>query len=511
MNVFKRILVGIVRHPGRFISILICVLLLGTMMSGAIMINLAIRNTDDSLRSRLPAVAMILLDADYIEANASIIGEFELEPLTIEAIIQVGNLPYVRSFDFSSRVSNFFSYDLQRFFNSEPFVETFGRDVSDWIDHDSLSAFMDTDLESFKLKGGHYPDIIDVGAGLITITSGRTFNQYEIDNLSYVAVISQDLLLTNNMYIGDFLAVTYIVFDELGDVLNQKVFELEIIGVFESEAPNFTSVGEIQSFINLLNRIYVPNNVIEAVLPVYMDVLSYLDMDRELYEEWRSTENIEDVLDFDDFLFLLYDPIDLHSFATAANRILPSFWRVDYLSNIYAEFSNSMGYVNELATQLLIGAVVATTIILSLIIQLLLIEKKKEIGIYLSLGEKKSNILWQFVLESMTIVFIGITISLFTGRLLSERISLDMIENHFVEQLDNPNRVVHEGRLESMGFRVEMSTEEMLDLYDVRIDSAVVLSFYVVALGTTFISVLVPTYVIVNMKPKHILSKGNIG
>lgn len=442
---------------------------------------------------------------DYFERT----GVFIEDGITPSIIREIGALPYVDAFDYTAWGRNFFSSELIRAFDESLFSH-FNLPESEIRDMGSLSYWQETPLEQFTLKGGQHPNILDIEAGLIELTAGRTFTKDEIESLSYVAVVSQDFLEANNLSLGSFLTLDYLIFNEAEEknLLASQTFELKIIGVFEKELGFEAELNDIRGHINFVNRIYVPNIVVESIVDLYMTILPEIDPD--FYVKTSAIENIEDILGYDDFLFLLHDSADLVDFANAASEILPDFWMVDDLSNTYADISNSMEMMNQIANKLMIGTIIAMLVILGLLILLFLIDRKQEVGIYLALGEKKNNILIQFIFETITAAIIGMTLALFVGSSLGNQISQMMIEQNVMHQLENPNRVVTHGLLHEMGFRVDLTHEDMLNLYEITLDGTVVIWFYGITLSTVMLTTLIPTWLVVNMKPKAILISGKI-
>ena len=87
MNVFNRAFVSIKRNIWKSITLFSLLFLLSSLMVGAILTRSSIHATDENLRAQLPAVATIP-ESHFIQ----------LDP---QVIRQVGDLPYVRAFDYS--------------------------------------------------------------------------------------------------------------------------------------------------------------------------------------------------------------------------------------------------------------------------------------------------------------------------------------------------------------------------------------------------------------------------
>jgi len=107
------------------------------------------------------------------------------------------------------------------------------------------------------------------------------------------------------------------------------------------------------------------------------------------------------------------------------------------------------------------------------------------------------------MMELIPLAILGITFSLLVGSFLAVSISGTMLrqdmaqENHVETSEANP--------LEELGYRFELTVEEMLESYEVRLDVQSVLMFYSIGLGIIFVSILVPIMLVINIEPKKVL------
>ena len=499
MTVFKRSMLSMKRHWLRTLLLFIIVLLLTTGVASAISVRIATINVDEALRSRLPAIASIHLDqATLNDPNVSLIDFEERAPLTSEILHEIGDLPDVRMFDYALWGYNFFNTDLTP-------VTTVG----------------DIELElprmpgAFTLRGFHYHHVMDVESGLIELTGGRVFTEDEVRTGATVTLASQAFLHENGLVIGDIIPLTYRIYDEdamenseglTGDfLLGERRFELEIIGSFDQELREGFYGFELSNHLNLLNQFYVPNLVIESVFDLYIEALS--EADPELVALLQSADFREELIQYENIIFMVYDPLDLENFKQEAEMLLPSFWIASDLSNSYADFASSMDMLNDVFLFVMIAATVASLIVITLLTLLALHERKKEVGIYLALGERKHHIIYQLLVEMLIPSIAAIALALFIGSYLSTSLSESMIRDDLLRQAEADEGIysIEFGTLEWFGFRHEMSHDEMLELYEIRIDTEVVIYFYAIGLGVVLLSTILPIFRLLTLKPKNIL------
>src|SRR5699024_1675933 len=140
---------------------------------------------------------------------------------------------------------------------------------------------------------------------------------------------------------------------------------------------------------------------------------------------------------------------------------------------------------------------VATVLIIGLVVLLFLRDRKRELGIYLSLGEKRARVVGQILIEVMIVAFIGISLSLFSGNLLAGQISDTMIK---ADDSGYQYDYIYYGNLET-----NLTTDDVLDSYEVSLNSSYILVFYGVGLLTILLSTIIPLVYIVRLNPKKIL------
>src|SRR5690625_4038491 len=150
-----------------------------------------------------------------------------------------------------------------------------------------------------------------------------------------------------------------------------------------------------------------------------------------------------------------------------------------------------------LSRYVLIASVIATVLIIGLVVLLFLRDRKRELGIYLSLGERRSKVIGQILIEVMVVAVIGITLSLFSGNLLADSISDSMIKADDQVYYDD---FMYYGELQT-----HLTTEDVIDAYVVTFNSSYILVFYGIGLLTILLSTIIPLIYIVRLNPKKIL------
>jgi len=520
MNYFRRALTSVGRRPGKSLILLLLVFILGNVISGAISIQNAVQGTDANLRELLPAIASIDFETigNWEEEQEGI----ETERVTPEMIRAIGNLPQVRNFNYSLRDESF--SDLYRAFNltGHELWDSEYMAMDDIEDSASLRS-EGAEFDRFDLVGLSMPELFEVQSGLMELVSGRLMTAEEIVSGAPVVIISRGLAQENELDIGSTFDLTQAEFDWTAGAywprivaeryfLSRQDVQLEVVGIIDFmdglEGNDFWEVNGRKWRIE--NRLIVPNRIVETVLRHRLELQFYSPSshymtnwhDRNLTFEQVVAEHLSYRV-----LFLLDNPAYLGEFSEAANAMLPPHFFVSYLSNRFGDVSASMDNMLLLADYVLYVAIGATLVILSLLVTLFLRDRKHEIGIYLAIGEKKRKVAFQIIIEVMAIALIAATLSLFTGSMLSETISQEMLRNDLLMDSDSIRQEDMTWGQAELAFYSpgELSVEEMLLAYDMSMSQETIVFFFGVAIVTVLVSTLAPITYVMRLNPKKIL------
>jgi len=540
MNPFKRAIIHQKRQPVKSFLLFVLIFILGTILSGAISVRQAIIATEEAVMMRIPAISAIYFD-DVAAAEELGVPIWELPPgidglgrPTMEEIIEIGDLPYVRDFDF--------------YFIGELWSEEFYWVVPD-IDQSRIRGalthlqevisgehYFGGIFEIFPIRGVLNAQPTDIETGLIELISGRTFTENEIETGAMVIFISQEFAVLNDLYVGAIISLDSIVLNmyEMGQEvmvdpsfnwdkargeerfrMYHEVFEFEVIGIFEviHEIVYESHVGQdlelrLREFAEMHNRIYMPVTVADDFLNAERLIRAEI---YALFEASPTDINATSFLyePWGEGVFLLYDSRDLSAFTDLAIEMLPGFWTVRDLTGGFANAIASMDTILELADLVLILAIGATLLTLTLTIALILRERRKEVGIYMALGDKKSKIISQILIELFIIFSLGIVASLFIGNLLSGEISRNMLEETVLAQIEESQNAIWAYDPIPNSIRIftpeDLSLEELLEMYDTSLDVETIAIFIGVSFGTIMISTVIPMMQTIKTNPKKIL------
>ena len=487
MNLLNRATISIKRRLGKSLILLLLVIVLASAISGAISVTRAISNTEANLRRNMPALVSMELDGFRN-------WDFESRTAFINDVVNtIGALPYVDFFDYS-QFHNAHSLCLRRY-------------ESDYLVQQNIAWEMTTPApgEGFdfnSLRGFSNPRIVCIEAGEFEFIAGRTFTETELsaqDRRFSVAIISRQMAEHNNIWVGDTVVVSLLIdSDHALPAREQETidYELEIIGIRD-----FIDRPDIEGFSDRIddemNQIFVPNWFIDLVaLEAYENVPWILDNPH--------------ATPFANFFpyYVLTDAKYLDEFLSEARRIAAGTASFDDSSSRFAAVIHSTATIVDVTNVMLHGAIGAAIIVLTLTITLFLHDRRHEIGIYLSLGERKIVILTQFLAEILIIAVTGISIALFIGNVISTRISQAMILDEILAYEEvNKNEHAPSGlsMLEiSFGYPL-LTHEDMLEAFDTSLSFELLILFYAIGLGVVVMSTFIPVVYVLTLKPRKVL------
>jgi len=517
MGLLKRAVASIARRIGKTMMLLILVFVLGSLIAGGISIQRAVISTEENLRQSMPPITAIEFDESQWMEYVNQTGDRYEQPenLTADLVRQIGDLPYVSQFNYSIS-SALASFDFESY-TPEIQGDTGSDGMEDWPNW-------------FTLLGVSRPEIIYIEQGLFELVAGRTFEESEMGEVLDVIpiVLSHPWASTNNLSVGSTFTVDHLIgnhFEHHGpeafhvdNLAFKETYTFEVIGLFDivdRRTDLSMNVDEDWNEWNAqwgqLNRAFIPSHVAEEINRFSFEIGMELAIEFGRDDPWfNPDEAFEDSWEARiETLFILEDSLQVDYFRAAVEPLIPDYYRVADLSNTFANMQSSMETLLWIADVVLIVAITATVLILSLIITLFLRDRRYEMGIYLALGEKKSKVISQIIFEVAATSIIGLTLAVFVGNITSSQISQAMLRNQLASMVEPEARIMGFGAslpsLETSGFFVEMSPDEMMESFDVTLNGQTIGLLYGIGITTVIVSTLVPVVYVTRLNPKKIL------
>ncbi|OOR49062.1 permease, partial [Bacillus mycoides] len=167
----------------------------------------------------------------------------------------------------------------------------------------------------------------------------------------------------------------------------KETLEIEIIGIYET---NEQPMGQNPPpMMNPANKLYMP------------------------YSTLKKLETDEGMSSSIQVVYLLNDPQDIDAFKKEAKKsdIDFNYFKLDAHDSLYKQMIGPIENISSTSQMIIYMVSIAGAIILGLIIMLSIKARRKEMGILLSIGEKKWKLMAQFVVEVVCIAILAFGLS----------------------------------------------------------------------------------------------------
>ena len=291
-------------------------------------------------------------------------------------------------------------------------------------------------------------------------------------------LIHKALAEANNLKVGDTIKAKKSAGDFNASTLSKNDYDLEIVGIFESS--NTERVG---------HKLEMPENLLITDVDTVKTLYGYSDGEVKYTNATFNTSTDVDKV-------------------TAKFKEISAEWNkytIVKSEDTFLALSKSFDSLDKIINMILIGAIIAGAIILSLVLAFWIQGRIHETGILLSIGVSKFNIIAQYIIELLLISVLAFGGSYFSSKVISQNIGDAMVSQASKQAVQEVQQGF--GGM-SLGYDANTSlATQTVDGIDVDVSLKEVL--YVYAIGATIIisSVMISSSSIIRLKPKEILSK----
>lgn len=445
MNFIKRSFLSLKLRKGKALILLAIFLVVINMVFAGFTINSASSKATDSARQQLGANVNLIIDINkYINGDQNTGGAGMVPAIEVKEADKLKNSKYVAHYNYLKNANA----ELKELH----YVESLG----------GAQSFGPNNNLNFTLQGIRDFSLLEAaqdrklklveGKGITPKTVGKN-----------VAMIEKRLAEKNTLKVGDKL--------QIGEVMDQELTtkELEIIGIYESKDEASSFGGQSFALLEPANQIYVP------------------------YSLMNSLENA---------VYSLKDPKDIDAFKEEAKKLgLPDYYELDAQDMVYKQMIGPIENIASFSKMIVIIASIAGATILGLIIILSIKERRKEMGILLSIGEKKWKLMGQLLVEIVCIAILAFGLSLSTGEKISQKIGDNLLSSEIEKNEDRPEDPI---ALLSGNPTAEV---DPVDNIDVSISTEDLGKIGGIGLGIAILATILPALSILRLNPKQILLK----
>ncbi|MBP2098750.1 FtsX-like permease family protein [Enterococcus rivorum] len=489
MNYWNRALCSVIRRRGKSIILFAVIFILGNVIAGAIAIQQSTDNVEKKIKNQLGAAVTAEMDMDKLmKANESGSEMKTPEPLKEETIKKIGESPYVKEYDYSISgylgLKSFKTYQMEK---------------------DSNTIVSGLSGNNLFLKGTNSNEPSDFKDKKVKLTEGRLFTKEDKASDKLLAVISKTVADENGINVGDQVIwdSQYMKPKEDGstETYDSQKHSVEIIGIFEPlVAEKKKEDGEKsnpnQSFLDMeqFNTVYMTNNGVREINKAEFERGKELDPDA--FKEANDAEQITP-------MYTLKSPEDVEAFKQESEPLLPEDYKMNASTDEFDKVGGSVKKMSQISGYVVILAIAAALLIISLVVILFLRDRKHELGIYLSLGEKRKLVMAQVVIELLLISAIAMCASLITGNVLGKLVSESLIASDALAQAEP----VSSGAIIVGGSSLSsnLSTGDITNAYEVKFSLSYILTFLLAGLTTVLLSAILPLTYVMRLNPKKIM------
>lgn len=399
-NMLKRSWLSIRRKLGRTIVLTLIFFMMANLVLAAITIKTAVAAQMDYAKSTLGGTVTIQADMDAIresqkeqmEAGADrkeMFGKMSRPQIDVETANKIASYSeYVKDYSYEvSASANAGGLEVVESTSGEmggPGGMGFGRghDTSD------SDAALDSDITISGINA--YAYISAVKSESMTIKEGTYFDEDSTDS----ALISYEFAELNDLSVGNKFTIK--------NIYTEKDIELTVIGIYDNSEDRANA-----------NTIYMNTETAAKFLS-----------DDDYNEGNYNVSNANFYMLNSDKADEFVEKINADFSELAENNL-----KIAVDTSEYDAMSGSIESVGSFATTILVIVIVAAVIIITLIVTLNVRDRRYEMGVLLSLGAHKRNVVAQIATELVIVGTLGFALASVSGTFLAKSMGQSIIDS----------------------------------------------------------------------------------
>ncbi|MEG0077504.1 ABC transporter permease [Anaerorhabdus sp.] len=361
-----------------------------------------------------------------------------------------------------------------------------------------------------------FPNMIELEDGTYEVLEGRMYSQEDIDNGNRVALVTKELAELNGLKVGDTITLSNfqpsdmkMYMENNGLTEDQVNMNLEIIGIYNTKNdvdPNSEQFDWMQPYESPKNFILLPHSTYaqfnyDMSLAMYNNAVA--NGQAENYGGEAPT--IDSFMGASKAVFLLNDPLKVDQFVEDNTDKLIEYTKLNANNEQFKKLAKPLDTLSLFANVIVWIVTLNAVVIISLVTALTLKTREFEIGVLLSLGVSKVKVVLQMFVELLIVAFLGFTLAVGTGSLIAGKVGdmvLDYQKNNTEEEITVDNSYQWAG---DQNYFTEVTQDDILSQYHVTISVWIIIQIYVMGIAVVFVSILVPSAMIMRLNPKQIL------
>ena len=495
-NMLKRTWLSTVRKPSKTIILTLILFVMANMILATIIIKSAVAEATTNAKESLSGIVYLQADMEKLRASTQV----ESTPgggqrmrimrpyILLSNAAALADSEYVKDFTYSyTATANATDFILVENDNSQMMDQLRGfqgqsggmfRQNADGVPVQILRG--DTSIQGVNA----FAFIPAVQNGEMKLVGGEAF-----DENSTGVTISADLAAENDLSVGDQITLT--------TVANETTKTLTIAAIYETTSENFDA-----------NTIYMPVNL---AVEFATESISEEDIAANNF----AVENIRYYLTNAE-----YKDQFLAESATKYPTMPDDNLTLDIDTSAYDRSVGPIESVGNFATTIMWVVILASVVIITLVITINVKDRRYEMGVLLSLGAKKSNIVGQVLLELILVGTLAFALATTTGSLiasamgdglLSQQLASDQVseEQNFGRGTSANTRGGPQGAMQLPGiFQSSQANSDIEPISEININASPsdYAILFIAGYLIIIVSLVIPTANVLRYQPKTILT-----
>ncbi len=352
----------------------------------------------------------------------------------------------------------------------------------------SLGGFQRA-FSDFTLTGSNLITPLDLVMGNIKLVDGSLLSEQNLDSGDRLILISRELAATNDLKTGDIISLARMglagMMPGMGggrEITAEEAIDYEVVGIYEAVKDDYN-----------VNTIFTSLEVINDI------------------QNRGETDDTNAGI-----VYLLDSPDHIEAFKAEAEPYLTSEYHVLYANDEeYESLTKPLNLLSFIASILIWVVFIAGAVIILSIITIFVRDRKFEIGLLLSSGEGKLNILGQFIFEIIVVAVFAFGLSVGSSAAASGAVSGWIVDNQLLSESSliaasgssingsNISQRMQPGGSSSVYGNVDMKS--VAAEFDVSLSLAVTGDLFLISLLLMLTGSGIPMVVILSYKPRRIL------
>lgn len=472
MNLIKRVFVSITRRKVASLVILLVAFLMGNVMAVSISIQQSGQNIERNLLERIGG--KIVLTGANISASRNVLSLDETSyNLQMNRFMEI--------YDYLASKNNIAYADYSLHFDGIDLVEGQNIELDESVQYPNGYSI---------LHGIENRELIDEKERYIQFTNGEKFTEEQMKNGDNVLIVNEAVFIDGRPVKPNDVIEFEIKIEEYDPETNKfiitdkETFSYQVVGTFQVIDNKFSDVKNS----NNIQMFYTPNQNVKNIYQKYSEMSSN---ERFQSKYWIDSATI--VVSSSEYLFQLSE--SANSIVEEENYPITVTSTLDTVEKLISPVKS----ISAISQNILLFSMIAMTIILGLVSFYFIRDRKKEIGIYMSLGIRKSHLMLQIILESVLTGMVAIFLSIGSGWLISQQYSSSLLKN----SLEVEESEYEEYMTDTLNY--ELLAQDVTDNYKITITFEDVSILIILSFSTILLSTAFPLFYIMRLDPKEIL------